>query len=260
MRAAAVIAGLILSVGATTPARAGEAACWVENGAIVVPASIGGVAGDWLLDPSSSHTRLHSTRAAMEGLADGVVADGRLADLALPPVPLTVVSLDSRARSFVTPIAGVIGADLLGAFVIDLTFEPCRVRLYARTGPVPRLRGGWVLKLEPLAGVPAVRAAVSDDRQARAGLFAIDWSARAAVRMAGATVSQPVPGPDPDRRDRAPARLRALSLDGQLYEETSAAVATDLDPVLTGSLGLDLWSRWRLRLDIAGRRLTLLPR
>ncbi len=258
MRAAVVIAGLILSVGGSHPALAGEVACWFENGAVVAPASIGGVAGDWLLDPSAPRTQLHDTRAAMEGLADGFTGEGRLAGLPLPAAPVSVVDLDSRAAGFVTPIAGVIGADLLAAFVIDLQFEPCRVRLYA--GPAPRARGGQVLRLETVGGAPAVRAAIADDRRARAGLFAVDWSSQAAVRVAGATVSPQIEGAAPAGRERAPARLRALSLDGRLYEEPTAALATDLDPALAGTLGVDLWSRWSLRLDIAGGRLTLWPR
>jgi len=258
MRAAAVIAGLILSVGNATPTLTDEAACWFKNDAVVVPTSINGVAGDWLLDPSAPRTQLHHTRAAMEGLADGFVAEGGLAGMALPAVPVAVANLDGRAPGFVTPIAGVIGADILAGFVIDLRFEPCRVRLYA--GRAPRVRGGRVLRLETVDGIPAVRAAIADDRQTRAGLFAVDWSSRAAVRVAGATVTPSVEALDPTRRERAPARLRALSFDGQLYEEPSAALAPDLDPALAGTLGADLWSRWSLRLDIAGGRLTLLPK
>jgi hypothetical protein len=257
MRAAAVISGLILSVGGTGPASAGEVACWFENGAIVVPAMIGGVAGDWLLDPSAPRTQLHDTRADMEGLAAGFAAEGRLAGLALPEVPVMVADLDNRAPGFVTPIAGVIGADILAGFVVDLRFAPCRVRLYA--GRAPAVRGGRVLRLETVGGVPAVRAAVADDRQSRAGLYAVDWSSRAAVRMARATVSPEALSLDPARRDRAPARLRALSVDGRLYEEPSATLATDLDPALAGTLGVDFWSRWSLRLDIAGGALTVIP-
>lgn len=258
MRAAIVIAGLILSVGGARAARAAEVACWFENGAVVVPASIGGVAGDWLLDPSAARTQLHDTRAAMAGLFDGFTANGSLAGLALPAVPVEVVDLDGRAPGFVTPIAGVIGADMLGVFVVDLQFEPCRVHLYA--GRAPRKPGGDVLALETVDGVPTVRAAIADDRRARAGLFAVDWSSRATVRVAEASISPQVEGLDPTRRERAPARLRALSFEGELYEEASAALATDLDPALAGALGVGLWSRWRLRLDIAGQRLTLWPK
>ncbi|HRD28419.1 MAG TPA: hypothetical protein PLO65_08980, partial [Caulobacter sp.] len=61
-------------------------------------------------------------------------------------------------------------------------------------------------------------------------------------------------------RNLAPARLRALSLDGRLYEEATAALAPDVDPALAGALGTDLWSRWRLRLDIGRGRLVLRPK
>jgi hypothetical protein len=183
----------------------------------------------------------------MEGLADGFAAEGRLAGQALPEVPVIVADLDDRAPGFVTPIAGVIGADILASFVVDLRFAPCRLRLYA--GRAPAVRGGRVLRL----------AAVAGDRLARAGLFAVDWSSRAAVRMARATVSPEALGLDPARRDQAPARLRALSVDGRLYEEPSATLATDLDPALAGTLGVDFWSRWSLRLDIAGGALTIIP-
>ncbi len=65
---------------------------------------------------------------------------------------------------------------------------------------------------------------------------------------------------DPTPRNRAPARLRALSFDGILYEEQSAALAPVLDPGLAGTLGTDLWSRWRIRLDLAHGRMLLAPK
>jgi hypothetical protein len=77
--------------------------------------------------------------------------------------------------------------------------------------------------------------------------------------VAGATVSPEAIGLDPARRDQAPARLRALSVDGRLFEEPSATLATGLDPVLAGTLGVDFWSRWSLRLEISGGALTLIP-
>jgi hypothetical protein len=110
-----------------------------------------------------------------------------------------------------------------------------------------------------VAGVPVVAAGVSDDRQARYGLFAIDFSARASVRLTAAGFRPDREGAATGPRNQAPGRLRALSLGGELYEETTAALAPDLDPALTGALGTDLWSRWRLRLDIADGRLWLSP-
>ena len=38
------------------PAAAGETACWFENGAVVAPAAIGGIAGDYVIDLSAPRT------------------------------------------------------------------------------------------------------------------------------------------------------------------------------------------------------------
>lgn len=251
--------GLSLAIGLPAAARAGDAVCWFENGAVVVPAEVGGVAGDWLLDPSSPRTELHETRAQMEGLPSTFSAPGHLAGETLAAVEVTVANLDGRAPGFPTPIAGVIGADLLGRYVVDIDFAPCRVRLSHRRGP-PIRRGDRVLTLTTVAGTPAVMAAVSDDHRARAGAFAVDFSSRAAVRLTAAGFTPAGSKAERAPRGVAPARLRALSFDGMLYEETTAALAPELDPALAGALGTDLWSRWRVRLDIAGGRLVLSPK
>lgn len=251
--------GLTLSLMLAPAARAGETACWFENGAVVVPAEVGGVAGDWLLDPSAPHTLLHETRAQMDGLSGTFIATAHLAGIALEGVQVTVADLDGRAPGFSTPITGVLGADVLGRVVVDLEFSPCRVRL--SDGPWRRPgRGARLLRLTETGGVPTVAAAVSDDRRARRGLFAVDFSSRAAVRLTAAGFSPPSKTAEGAPRGVAPARLRALSLDGDLYEEQSAALAPDLDPVLSGALGTDLWSRWRIRLDIRRGRLILSPK
>jgi hypothetical protein len=258
MKPAPAILAVILGLAAPALAHGAPSACWFENGAVVVSAEIGGVAGDWLLDPSAAHTQLHETRAQMEGLPATFLARARLAGQTLEGVEVTVADLDDRAPGFVTPIAGVIGADLLRRIVVDLEFTPCRLRL--STGPAKRPdRGGRPLRVIEVAGVPVVAAGVSDDRQARYGLFAIDFSARASVRLTAAGFRPDREGAATGPRNQAPGRLRALSLGGELYEETTAALAPDLDPALTGALGTDLWSRWRLRLDIADGRLWLSP-
>lgn len=257
-RRAVLFAACALTVGlAGTDAVAGETACWFENGAVVAPAEIGGVAGDWLLDPSAPVTLLHDTRAEMEGLPKAFRASGHLAGATLAPVAVSVADLDDRAPGFLTPIAGVIGADVLGRYVVDLQFSPCRLRIYA--GRAPRFGRARALPLQLVAGTPAIRAAISDDRRARAGLFAIDWSSRAAVRLANAGLSPPAKGLEPTPRMLAPARLRALSVAGDLYEQPTAAIAEGLDPTLAGTLGVEFWSRWRLRLDIAHGELLLKP-
>lgn len=251
--------GLALGLLLAPAARAGETTCWFENGAVVVPAEVGGVAGDWLLDPSAPHTLLHETRAQMDGLPATFVATVHVARTALAGVQVTVADLDGRAPGFPTPIAGVLGADVLGRFTLDLDFSPCRVRL--SDGPWRRPgRGARLLRLTQAGGVPTVEAAVSDDRRARRGLFAVDFSSRAAVRLTSARFQPPGKAADDAPRGVAPGRLRALSLDGDLYEEQTAALAPDIDPALAGALGTDLWSRWRVRLDIRGGRLLLSPK
>lgn len=251
---------LAFALGLSLPvaAQAEDSACWFENGAVVVPAEIGGVAGDWLLDPSAAHTQLHETRAQMEGLPETFSARARLAGQTLEGVEVTVADLDERAPGFVTPIAGVIGADLLRRFVVDLEFAPCRLRLSPGSARPPG-RGARPLRVVEVAGVPVVEAGISDDRRARQGLFAIDFSARASVRLTAAVFRPERDGAATAPRNEAPGRLRALSFRGELYEQTSAALAPDLDPQLAGALGTDLWSRWRLRLDIASGRLWLSP-
>lgn len=255
MRAPPLLLALILAGSGVSAAEASETACWFENGAVVVPAEIGGVAGDWLIDPSAPRTLLHETRAQMADLPAVFSAPGRLAGQRLAPVEVTVADLDDRAPGFVTPITGVIGADLLRRFTVDLDFAPCRLRL--TRGRAPMFRAARRFPVSMVAGSPVIEAGVSDNRRARRGLFGLDWSSRAAVRLSGAELRPVRAGLDPTLRNRAPARLRALSLGGRLYEEQSAAVAAGLDPALAGTLGTDLWSRWRLRLDIAGGNLLL---
>lgn len=257
-RAPLALACALTALLAASGASAGETACWFENGAVVVPAEIGGVAGDWLLDPSAPHTLLHETRAEMEGLPDAFTAGGQVAGQRLEAVPVTVADLDDRAPGFFTPIAGVIGADLLERFVVDLQFAPCRVR-FSR-GRAPAFGRARTLSLQRVDGVLAVQAAISDDRTARSGLFAVDWGSRAAVRVRDGALRPTVADLDPTARNAAPARLRGLSIDGVLYEEQSAALAPALPAELTGALGTDFWSRWRVRLDLAHDRMVLGPR
>lgn len=257
-RAPLALACALTALLAASGASAGETACWFENGAVVVPAEIGGVAGDWLLDPSAPHTLLHETRAEMEGLPGTFTAGGQLAGQRLEGVPVTVADLDDRAPGFFTPIAGVIGADVLERFVVDLQFAPCRVR-FSR-GRAPAFGPARALSVQRIDGVPAVRAAISDDRTARWGLFAVDWSSRATVRVRDGALRPVVADLDPTGRNAAPARLRGLSVDGVLYEEQSAALAPALPAELTGALGTDFWSRWRIRLDLAHDRMLLAPR
>ncbi len=258
MRAFPILLPLILASGWAGTADAAEAGrCWFENGAVVIPARIGDVAGDWILDPASPRTLLHETKAQMEGLPGAYVASASLAGRRIERLEVTVADLDARAPGFTTPIAGIIGADVLSRFVVDLDFSPCRVRLLSGR---PAASKGNRVKLIQVDGVPALEAGVADGRRAGLGLFAVDWGSKAAVRLSQARLSPSTADPAPTPHNDAPARLRALSLAGALYEEQTAAVAPAPAPSLAGTLGTDFWSRWRLRLDIRGGALTLAPK
>ena len=238
MRPAAAAIVLVLMAGA---ARAGETACWFENGAVVVPAAFGDIAGDYILDTSAPASLLHVTTAQTFGIETPTArARLKLAGERMAGFEMKVADLDARSRPFVTGIAGVIGADALAPFVTEIATSPCRVRLFRRSRGTP---GPIRLPLRVVGGVPAVRAAISDGVTSRSGWFAIDTGAGPSL-IAGARLTRtPAEGTDP------PVRLRALSLGGWLFEQTPAGLMADPPPGLSGSIGMAAWARFRLRLD-----------
>ncbi|HEY9235572.1 MAG TPA: aspartyl protease family protein, partial [Phenylobacterium sp.] len=137
MKLSALAFAVVAAQGLASSARAGEVACWYEQGVLIAPASVAGVAGDYILDTGSPATQLHETMAQGAGIAQTSLAgEVRLAGLTLPARPLAVANLDSRTWLFPTPIAGVIGADILGDYVVDVSFAPCRVSIRpAREAP-----------------------------------------------------------------------------------------------------------------------------
>jgi hypothetical protein len=248
MRLAAVAILGLLTAG---PVRAGETACWFENGAVVVPAAFGDIAGDFILDLSSPVSQLHVTTAQTFGIDTPTARAGlRLAGERIGPLTLPVADLDARARGFVTSIVGVIGADALRAFVTEISTQPCRVRLSRRGDRRP---GAVRLPLRMVDGALAVRAAISDGATSRAGWFAID-TGQAPTLAADATLSRtPAPGSDP------PVRLRAVSVAGRLFEQVPGGVMAPPRAGLAGTIGMAVWSRFRLRLDPRQGWLELTP-
>lgn len=244
---------------ALTPlgARAGESACWFEHGAVVVPASVGGAAGDYILDTGSPRTVMHDTRAQAEGIETGAFqAEVRLAGLTFPDRQVVVDSLDARAGAFPTPIAGVIGADLLAGLVLDVRFSPCRVGLYP-AGAAPPLRGGRPLRLAFDHGVPTAPAAVSDGTRGLAGAWVLATGAPLGVRLDArlATAQGVTDELYPDGADSG--RMRGLSLGGVLVENASAGLLRPEQAIGDGTIGTPVLSRWRLRFDFARGRLVL---
>lgn len=220
------------------PALAGEGRCWIDHGALVVAAAFGDITGDFILDASTPKSQLHLTRAQGDGI-DATFARRplRIAGERLAAFDVDVVDLDARTRVFDTTINGVIGADLLRRFVVDIDFSPCRIRLGHRAPK--RVTGAARLVVRDVDGVPTLRASISDGLQARVGDFAIDTGG-AASRITGATLSRtPEPGSDP------PTRLRALVVGGRLFEQIPAEISPARNAIGTG-----VWSQGRLRLDL----------
>jgi hypothetical protein len=233
-----------------------EVACHFENGAVVVPAALGGIAGDYIFDPSAPQTLLHDTRAQAAGFADtALILDLRLAGRKRSSLPVAVIDLDDRSEGFLTPIAGVLGADALAGLVLDLQLTPCRLALY-RQHEAPRFHGQR-LAVTLVGGVPALWAGVADNGRATLGLFAIDTGSAAAVRLSDHLAVAVPPLAKPQARNASHAVVAALSFDDVLTQRATAGLAQGLDPALAGTLGNGVWRAWRFRLDIEHRRLTL---
>lgn len=250
MRAALLVTILVLTAAG---ARGGETPCRLERGAVIVPAAFGDIAGDFLIDPSTPKSALHVTIAESFGIVTPTArADLRFASQRLAGLEMSVVNLDARARPFVAGLAGVIGADALAGQVVEIDPVPCRVRL------TEGARKPWPIRL-PLRvvdGAYAVPAAVSDGVTSRRGWFAVD-TASAGVKLADARLTrEPPAGAEPDW---PPARLRALSLGGMLFEQVPAGLMSPAPTELSGSIGEVIWSRFRLRLDARRGWLELRP-
>jgi hypothetical protein len=242
-------------------ARAGEARCWVDEGVLVVPASVMGVAGDYILDPATPDTELHETRAQGAGFVEtALVGEVRIAGLTRKAHPVAVVDLDARTAGFPTPIAGVIGADLLRDYVLDVNFAPCRVGLHP-AGEAPRFGAARRLDLQWVGGRPTIAAAVADGPRAISAPFALATGSSVAVRLDERFAR--VPGaPKPKELypyGAATAGLRALSLADDLYENLRAGLLPAGGDASgpAGSLGAPVLARYRLRFDFPRGRLLL---
>lgn len=248
---------LAAALASTSAAHAGETRCWVDRGVLVVPAAFGDISGDFILDPSSPKSVLHVDVA----LGDGILTPQATAPLRLAgetaPATLDVASLDARSLGLPSTIEGLIGADALVRYVVDIRFNPCRVRLWR--GRAPAFHAVATLPLEMADGVPAIPATISDGRTALAGRFAVD-TGTAAVRLSSkvaALARAPAKGVDPASRLDPPARLDALGLAGEADRRLPAALEDDLPPGLTGGVGTSAWSRYEVRIDMRRGRLQL---
>jgi len=247
MRSPLALASLFLGL-IPGGAWAGDSVCWVENGVLLVPAVAAGVNGVFILDTGAAQSQLDATQASEVGIGESAATTSvRLAGGFYTNVRMQVLELDARTRSFPTPIAGVLGSDVLAGQVLTVEQNPCRLRL-SRPGRPRDARGAIRLPVELSAGVPYVRAGVSDGTQSRAGAFRIDTGGPLAVNLAPSAA--PLTPSD--------GRLRALSVGGVLFENVSAAPAPDAADAALGGIGEPIWARFSMRLDYVARTLTLL--
>jgi hypothetical protein len=258
-----LLAALAAAVGLASQARAGETRCWIDKGGLVASARFGDIAGDFLIDLSAPDSQLQDTRAAMAGL-EGASATRTLAiaGQTVPDFTMGIADLDARTRRFDTVINGVLGADLMRRFILGIDPAPCRLRLgHGRPHPLP---GGVRLRLgDGGDGVPRVAAAITDGRRLRVDDLAIDtadWAGRLGDARPAAS-----PPPGDAARPAPTARLRALELAGRLFEQvpvdTPATGTGATAPGPSGeAIGMAVWSRLRLRLDIQDGWLDVAPR
>lgn len=249
----------MLAVLVAGPAYAGEAACRFERGVVVVPAVVAGIAGDYILDTGAAGSALHETKAQAEGIADtDLTGDVRVAGTVVKALALKVADLDVRTWNLPTPVAGVIGADALRGFVLDVAYAPCRLRLSA-AGRAPRFRGrtlalGWDL------GRPTVEASVSDDAHRIAGRFVIATGANAPVRLADDLAQ--APGAT-ETKELYPegvwlARLPEVDFAGATGRDVAAGLMKPEGDVV-GVLGGPVLAHFRLRFDFPRNRLVVDP-
>ena len=222
------------------PAAAGAARCWFENGVVVVGAEVMGVPGDYILDTATPHTQLADSQAQTAGYTEtALTGEVRLAGITATARPVAVAVLDLRTGALPTPIAGVIGADVLRGYVVDVSFAPCRVGL-RRAGHAPRFRG-QVLPLAWVADRPVVSAAVADGPHAFSGAFTPATGGDRALRVSDAYAR--APGPAKARlKELYPygvlqPRLRAFSFAGRLSENLRAGLVKADDPRIAGEIG-----------------------
>jgi hypothetical protein len=243
------------------PARAGEAACWFENGVVVVSAEVMGVAGDFILDTATPHTQLAETQAQTAGFAEtALTGEVRLAGLRIANRPVEVADLDLRTGALPTPVAGVIGADVLRPYVLDVSFAPCRVALNP-AGRAPRFPAHRSLPIAWVAGRPVVPATASDGARSLTAGFTPGIGVDRAVRLSDVAASAPGAGKllEVYPYGVLKPRLASLTFAGEVAEDLPSGLVHAEDPKLAGQIGAPFLSRYRLRFDFPAARLELAP-
>ena len=245
---------------APAAARAGETACWFEDGVVVVAASVAGVAGDYILDTGSARTLLHETRANAEGIeaAAGALGPVRLAGVTTPPLPVGVADLDVRTWNLPTAAIGLIGMDVLKDYVVDIRFSPCRVRL-SRPAEAPAFRVAQDLPLGWDLGRPTVPAEARDGARRLTGPFVIATGMNVPARLAEDVAAAPAEKPQELYPDGAwLARLETLRIGGREVSPAGAGLAKP-DGEVAGVVGASVFADRPLRFDFPGSKLSIGP-
>ncbi len=254
---------LILAALAATSsgvARADDSACWFEGGVVVLPAVVAGIAGDYILDTGSAHTQLDETRALSAGIAEPEVnGEVRLAGAVVGPQPIPVVDLDVRTWNLPTPVAGVIGADVLRGFVVDVSFAPCRVVL-APPARAPAFQAEHDLALTWDSGRPVARATVSDGRRTVEGPFVVATGSNVAVRLADDLAQAPGSSRPSELYPDGVwlAKLEGLEFAGTTSRDLAVGLAKPIGGEV-GIIGGEALSGLRLRFDFPAGRLLAAP-
>lgn len=242
---------LAFLLSAALPAQAAAVRCRLEQGVLVAPAELAGVAGDYIIDTGESRSILAETQAQTAGFeGDATTGHARFAGETSAAQPVRIADLDARTYGFATPIAGVIGADVLGAHVVDIRFEPCWIALW-RPGREPAFRPAARRAIGWTEGGPTVEAAITDGSSARRVTLRLSTGLDAPLRFSAAVAA--IPG-----APQGLARLRALSLGDELVEQALSGLETGA--ASDGAIGAAVLARWRLRFDFPRGVLLLAPR
>ncbi len=261
VRHAALILVLGLAGSSVGPAAARPAgiACSFDRGVLIAAAEVMGVAGDFIIDTGQAQTLLAETQAEAAGFEQtALTGDVRLAGVTWSKRPVAVADLDSRTVFLTTPIAGVIGIDLLRDSVVDISVQPCRLTLHAPRAP-PRFPARRQAEIGWQGGLPVVQAAVGDGVNSWLADFTpatgLDLSLRLDDRLASAPGAARPHELYPGGVWRA--RLATLTFAGDTYRDVDTGLTKGAESGLgpAGQIGGRVLSHYRLRFDFPAGRL-----
>lgn len=249
---------LLLATASASAGHAAEVACHFEGGVIVVSAIVAGIAGEYILDTGTAQTTLHETKAQTEGIAETELTGKiEVAGQTLANRALRVEDLDLRTWYLTAPVAGVIGADVLANFVVDVTFAPCRVQL-STAGTAPRFQGHVITMLRD-GDRPTATASVFDGARQLTGPFVLATGANAPIRLADDLAHAATVKPD----DLYPGGgwltpLPQVSFAGRTGQDVGVGLMKPQGEIV-GVLGGPVLAHWRLRFDFPASRLIVAP-